>query len=219
MNKHHAVLFDLDGTLLDTAPDMAFVLNKVRQDFNFPELPFDRIRASVSHGIRGMLKSGNDIDEQHADFKSMTEQCLSLYEKHLTNATRLFPAMETVLQFLEEQRIPWGVVTNKPKRFTFDILKNLDLETRAACIVCGDTLAKSKPDPEPILHACELLSVRAKDCAFIGDSLVDVRASKAAGSKSIVALYGYIGAEEDPFAWKADAYVREPGEILALLRK
>lgn len=212
--KPQIILFDLDGTLLDTAPDLAYALNQVRQKHQLPELPFTIIRPVVSHGMRALLKLGLDIDENHENFNTMLEECLSVYQMHATNATRLFPGMEIVLQHLDDQRVPWGIVTNKPSRFTFDILKNLDLETRAACVVCGDTLAKSKPDPEPILHACQLLQRQARDCVFVGDSSVDVKASKAAGTTSLVALYGYIGANEDPFDWKADGYVREPIEII-----
>lgn len=219
MRNTHAVLFDLDGTLLDTAPDMAFVLNEVRKKHALPEIPFNHVRAAVSHGMKGMLESGGDMHETDPHFKSMIEECLALYQQHTTNATRLFPNMEKVLDHLDEHHIPWGIVTNKPKRFAFDILKNLELETRAACIICGDTLAKSKPDPEPILHACNLLQKSTSDCLFVGDSHVDVRASKAAGTKTMVALYGYISTQEDPFSWEADVYIHEPIEILDWLKQ
>lgn len=219
MTKPRTVLFDLDGTLLDTAPDIAYVLNQVRLKHKLPELPFSSIRPVVSHGMKALLKLGGFDHLKQENFTDLLEECFSLYQKHATNATRLFPGMEKVLDYLSDHHVSWGVVTNKPSRFTFDILKNLDLETRTACIVCGDTLTKSKPDPEPILHACDILHQQTHNVVYVGDSHIDVTASKAAGTISLVALYGYIGTNEDPFAWKADGYVREPIEIIEWLKQ
>jgi 2-phosphoglycolate phosphatase len=219
MLANGALLFDLDGTLLDTAHDIAYVLNQVRTRHHFPEIPFSVIRPKVNEGVRGMLKASGDLDETHANFSKMTEECLTLYQQRMTNTTRLFPNMEKVLDYLDSHYIPWGVVTNKPSRFTFDMLKALELETRAACIVCGDTLSKSKPHPEPILHACQLIQKSVQDSVFIGDSLVDITAGKAAGTYSIVALYGYIDKHDDPFTWHADGYIRDPIDIISWLEK
>lgn len=216
MNKARAILFDLDGTLLDTAQDIAYTINQVRQNHRLPELPFEQIRPVVGHGIRALLKLAADINENDPFFSQLVEECFTLYHQHATTATCLFPEMENVLAYLDNHDIPWGIVTNKPSRFTFDILKHLDLECRTACIVCGDTLTKHKPDPEPILYACNLLQRSPADCIYIGDSNIDMTASNAAGTTSIVALYGYIGAGDDPFSWRADGYVRAPSEIITL---
>lgn len=218
MKPLRTVLFDLDGTLLDTAGDMTYALNRLREKHQLPELPVKDVRNTVSLGARGIISLGMNIDENHQHFSQHIEDFLTLYAQHATLTTQLFEGMESVLRFLEQQDISWAVVTNKPSRFTFDILKFLDLECRAACIVCGDTLAKRKPDPDTILHACELMQREPSDCVYIGDSLVDVQAAKAAGMPSLIALYGYIPATEDPFAWQADGYVREATDIIEWLK-
>jgi HAD superfamily hydrolase (TIGR01549 family) len=125
--------------------------------------------------------------------------------------------MEAVLQYLEESKTPWGIVTNKPERFTLKLIEKLQLTARAACIVSGDTLKNSKPHPEPILHACQLLQQNPAECLYVGDSEIDVIASRAAGSPVLTALYGYISAEEDPYQWNADGYIKHPDEIITLL--
>lgn len=217
--KKQSILFDLDGTLLDTAPDIAYILNRVRENYQLPPLPLSTIRPAVNEGVKGLLQLAGDITDTHPDFEQMVNECFALYQEHLTSATRLFPQMDSVLEFAESHHMPWGIVTNKPSRFTFDILKTLDLETRAACIICGDTLTKSKPHPDPILYACQLLQQTPADCVYVGDSYVDVTASKAAGTATLVALYGYIKPNDDPFTWNADGYIREPGDIIEWLRQ
>lgn len=214
MNPIRTVLFDLDGTLLDTAADLAYALNQLRLKHKLPELPLPVIRPTVGYGSRSMLKLGFNIDENHPSYTQYLEEFLMFYQSHLTDSTQLFPQMEKVLTHLETQRIPWGIVTNKPARFTFDLLKALGLEHRAACIICGDSLSKRKPNPDQILHACQLLKQNPCDCLYIGDTSIDVTASKAAGTKSLVALYGYISPEEDPYSWEADGYVQKPIEII-----
>ena len=219
MNRLRTVFFDLDGTLLDTAPDMAFTLNQLMLQHGLAEIPYNNIRATVSDGAKAMVSLGFKLDHSDPAFSALVDEFLTLYEKHATNATRPFQDMEMVLQFLDDHRLPWGIVTNKPSRFTFDILKSLDLEHRAACIVCGDTLTKRKPDPEPILHACHLLQKNPDECVYVGDSRFDVQASQSAGMPALVALYGYIKKEEDPFAWRADGYIRDAKEIISWLEK
>lgn len=219
MNKVNTILFDLDGTLLDTAPDLAGALNQLRINHHLTELPLPVIRPTVGYGSRAMLKLGFNVDENHPRYTSLLEEFLALYQVQLTKQTKLFPKMEQVLKHLEDQHIPWGIVTNKPSRFTFDLLKALKLEHRAACIICGDSLSKRKPDPDQILHACQLLKQEPSTCLYVGDTSIDVIASKAAGTKSLVALYGYISHDEDPYSWKADGYVQEPIEIIDWLDK
>lgn len=213
-NKFNTVLFDLDGTLLDTAPDLASALNQQRINHDLAALPLPVIRPTVGYGSRAMLKLGFDVDENHPRYTSLLEEFLSLYQIQLTKQTKLFPEMGQVLKHLEDEHITWGIVTNKPSRFTLDILKALKLEHRAACIICGDSLSKRKPDPDQILHACQLLKQDPGTCLYVGDTSIDVIASKAAGTKSLVALYGYISNDEDPYSWKADGYVQKPIEII-----
>ncbi len=214
MKKIETVLFDLDGTLLDTAPDLTFALNKVRQQLGLPEVPVSVIRPHIGTGAKGILKAGLDIDESHADYTARQQEFLAFYQTYSTQLTRPFPEIETVLTYLEEQQIPWGIVTNKHARFVYDLLKAMELDQRAACIICGDSLPKRKPDPDQILHALKLLKRDAKSCVYIGDTLVDVLASKAAGTRCLFALYGYTSEHDKPEEWKADGYIQRPIEII-----
>lgn len=219
MTDIQLVLFDLDGTLLDTAHDMGFALNQIRQKYGLPALPLAEIRPAVGQGIKGLLKLGLDIHEEQANFNDLLNECLDEYALHVTKTTHLFPTMDNVLTHLESRHIPWGIVTNKPQRFTQPILKNLQLDQRASCIISGDTLPTRKPDPAQILHACKLLKQPTAAVLFVGDSNVDVLASKAAGTTSLVALYGYIDKKEDPFLWNADGYIHSPDEIIGWLEQ
>lgn len=213
------VLFDLDGTLFDTAPDLAYALNQLRQEYDLPELPLAGIRATISFGAAAILKHGFDIADNHPDYKPLREKYLFLYEQHLADFTRPFPNIEKVLAHLEQHTIPWGIVTNRMTKTTLSLLKALNLAYKPGCIICGDTLNKSKPHPEPILEACRLLKKSPKHALYVGDAATDVTASKAAGTKSLVALYGYIGPNENPETWQADGYVNEPIEIIEWLQQ
>lgn len=215
----NSVLFDLDGTLLDTASDLGNALNELRHNHQLPPLPLATIRPYAGYGSREMLKLAFDIDEHHPHYPNYLDHFLQLYQTHLTRTTQFFPGMEELLTQLDERGITWGIVTNKPGRFAFDLLKTMKLDQRAACIVCGDSLSKRKPDPDQILHACDLLNITPANTLYIGDTVIDVTASKAAGTKSIVALYGYIKAEDDPQTWKADGYIQQPKDILEWLPK
>src|SRR6476469_8596127 len=157
MNTVNAVLFDLDGTLLNTLPDLAFALIRLRQEHGMPELPLAAIRAAAGLGSKAMIKLALGLEEHDPKFKSLREHLLSLYDKHLADSTHFFPKMETVLAHLDTHDIPWGIVTNKLTRHTLPLLKALNLQQRSACIVCGDSLSVFKPDPGPILHACNIL--------------------------------------------------------------
>jgi 2-phosphoglycolate phosphatase len=214
MHSIETVLFDLDGTLLDTAPDMAHALNTLRQQHGMPNLELDIIRPLVGYGSKALLKLGFNVDENHRDYLILLEEFFNAYQNCLAKSTALFPGMPAVLQHLEEKNIPWGIVTNKPARFTMNLLDALDLTRRSACIVCGDTLTNRKPHPEPILYACKLLKCAPENALYVGDTATDVVASKAAGSHSLVALYGYISAGEDPYEWQADGYIETAGEII-----
>lgn len=219
MSSIKGILFDLDGTLLDTAPDLVFTINCLRQEHHLPPLSLAAIRPIVSLGSKAMVKLALGIEENHPEFSRIRQHFLDLYLEHLANETNFFPHVEKVLGYLELQQIPWGIVTNKLTQHTRILLKALALDQRAACIICGDSLPTYKPDPAPILHGCELLKRDPQTCLYVGDCATDVIASKAAGTKSLVALYGYIGKEEDPYAWQADGYVEEPLEIIDWLKE
>lgn len=209
------VLFDLDGTLLDTAPDLAFALNRVRAEQGLDPLAFEDIRPVVSHGSVGLLRLGFGLKpEDEPRFGILRQRLLDIYQDHLAVQTRLFPGMESVLDTLEARGMCWGVVTNKPGWLTEPLLAQLGLAQRAACIVSGDSTAKRKPDPEPMLHACQLSGTDASTSVYVGDAQRDIEAGRRAGMKTLVALFGYIGADENPANWGADALLREPADLL-----
>src|SRR5579872_7299991 len=164
------VLFDLDGTLLDTAPDLVFALNQLRQDYSRAPISLNELRPLISLGSKPMLKYLLGIDEKHPDFKSLREKFLAIYEKHIADSTQFFPGMENILSHLDQLNMPWGIVTNKLTQHTLALLKAFGIDHRPACIICGDSLATFKPDPAPILHACQLLKQDPQTCLYIGDS-------------------------------------------------
>lgn len=214
MNDIRAVLFDLDGTLCDTAPDLIFALNQLRGEYGLAQLEYNLLKPLVSFGSKSLLKSALNIDEHDERFSTMRDKFFNLYLQHLTDTSRYFAGIENVLAHLHEIQIPWGIVTNKLTLHTHALLKKLASGYEPACVICGDTLALSKPDPAPILHACTLLDVSPQQCIYIGDSENDVIASKAAGMRAVVALYGYIDPQIDPKTWQADAYIHNPIDIL-----
>lgn len=214
MQAVKGVLFDLDGTLLDTAPDLVNALNQIRMAESLPPMTVAELRPIANLGSRIMVKRALGMEECDPRFQPIREKFFAFYEKHIAEATQFFPQIENVLTWLENKSIPWGIVTNKLTRHTLPLLNALGIQHRPACIVCGDSLAKAKPDPLPIRHACELLQLAPADCIYVGDAATDVIASKAAGTKSLVALYGYIQEDENPYAWNADGYVKEAEELL-----
>lgn len=214
MKTTQAILFDLDGTLLDTAGDLGNALNSILQNHALPALPLTKIRPSAGRGCKGLLKLGLNVEEHDPRYPKLCEQLLNFYEDSLLHTTQLFPGMEKVLNHLEVHAIPWSIVTNKPEKYTLKILNGLKLAERAHCIISGDSLPNRKPHPEPILHACKLLQTEPQHCLYVGDSEVDIIASKAAGMPVIAALYGYIPHEENPHLWNADGYIHQPVEIM-----
>lgn len=213
------VLFDLDGTLVDTAPDMARALNRLRLECNLSALPFAQIRPVVSHGTAGLLKLGFNVDGQNPRLQPLRRRFLELYAADIATETRLFPGMEAVLNGLEARSTPWGIVTNKPGWLTEALLKALDLWQRSACVVSGDTLAQRKPDPAPLLHASQMIGIEAQRCCYIGDAERDVQAGKRAGMVTLVAGFGYIHSREAPQHWGADGFIASPSELLDWLRR
>lgn len=207
------MLFDLDGTLLDTAPDLAYALNCVLQEQGREPLPFEVIRPVVSHGAIAITRLGFGLEPEHPDFAPLRERLLEIYRDNIARETRLFPGMGDLLDTLESQGMNWGVVTNKPSRFTEPLMAALDLSARAACIVSGDTCNNSKPHPEPILYGCELAGSSAPQCLYVGDAERDIEAGRRAGLRTVVALFGYIGDNDTPQNWAADAMLDTPQQI------
>lgn len=213
-----AVLFDLDGTLLDTAPDMVGALNRLRAEEARPALPFETARASVSHGAAGLVELGFP-GAPPAEFTRLQARFLELYAARLAADTRLFEGMETVLATLAERDLPLGIVTNKPTHLTLPLLEALGLRARFAGIVCGDTVSSRKPHPLPMRHAAALAGVPPEHCVYVGDAERDVQAAHAAGMPALVATYGYLGPGEDWRAWGGEGSIDRPLELLAWLER
>ena len=208
------ILFDLDGTLLDTAKDLNLSLNRVLQSRQLPPLDPVVTRNASGAGCKGLLKLGLDIDTDHPNYSELANDLLQYYAEHLLDHTNFFPGMEEVLLALDAKQIPWGIVTNKPQRFTQPLMQHFGLDKRARCILSGDSLKQHKPHPEPLLVAANALQIPAAACWYIGDSEVDVQASKAAGMTMVLAMYGYITADDHPAHWGADKTIQQPQEIL-----
>lgn len=199
------VLFDLDGTLLDTAPDLGAAVNRLRAEHGRPPLTDAAIRPYVSAGAPGLIKLGLGIARDDARFAELRARLLELYAEHLAELTRPFPGINELLARLDAAGTAWGIVTNKPAFLTTPLLAAIPEMHSAAAVVSGDTLAQHKPDPAPVLHACALANVAAERSVFFGDDRRDVDAGRKAGTATAVALYGYIGIEEEPGTWGADA--------------
>jgi N-acetyl-D-muramate 6-phosphate phosphatase len=216
MRNVRAMLFDLDGTLLDTAPDMVGALNELRAEHDLAALPFESIRPSVSHGSTRLVYLGfPGIDAERCAV--LQRRFLEIYRARLSAETRLFAGMDEVLRALEERGLPAGIVTNKPARLTDALLEELGLRRRFACVVSGDTLSERKPHAMPMLHAAELAGVVPEDCIYVGDAERDVQAAHAAGMRALVATYGYLGGEDDWRTWRADGSIDRPADLLAWL--
>lgn len=212
-----AVLFDLDGTFADTAPDLGAALNHVRALHGKPPLDIATIRPQASHGSRGLLKLGLDVEPEDAAYDGMREAFLQHYEDHICDQTVLFPSMSTLVAELERHEIPWGIVTNKPHRYTVPLMQALGYADRAACLISGDTCARAKPYPDPLIKASELMGVAPQHCLYLGDDKRDTDAARAAGMRGIVARYGYIDARSNPAEWGADGDADTPLALLGYL--
>ena len=211
-----AVLFDLDGTLADTAPDLGYVINRMRAARGLPPLPLAATRPVTSLGARGMLGVGLNVTPEHPDYHALREEFLGIYAENLCRETRLFPGMAELLDELERRAVLWGVVTNKAERYTHPLLELLGVRSRAACIVGGDTTGRIKPDPAPLLAASERIGVAPEHCVYLGDDRRDVEAGRAAGMKVVLAKFGYLNGN-DPETWGADAMIDRPQELLQYL--
>lgn len=217
MSKLRTVLFDLDGTLADTAPDLAYALNMLLREQDRPALAYDVIRPEASHGARALLKLGFSLAPGDAGYDVLRARFLAIYAANLMRATRLFPGVAELLAALPGRGLNWGIVTNKPKALTDPLVAQLGITPPAVCVVSGDTTAHSKPHPAPLLHACHQAGSLPAQCLYIGDAKRDVEAGRAASMQTLVALFGYIGVDDRPECWGADGMVHHPQEILRWL--
>jgi N-acetyl-D-muramate 6-phosphate phosphatase len=217
MAHMRAVLFDLDGTLLDTAPDMVGALNALRQERQLAPLPYAAIRSSVSHGAARVVQAGfPDADPESQ--QQLQRRFLEIYRGALSRETRLFPGMDEVLNELASLEIKSGIVTNKAAWLTDPLLAELGLRARFACVVSGDTVAERKPHPLPLLHAAALAEVTPAECIYVGDAERDVQAAHRAAMPALVANYGYLRADENSADWDAEGYLNQPLDLLDWLK-
>jgi len=210
-----AILFDFDGTLADTATDLARPLNRLRAARGLPELPIETLRPFASSGARGLLEAGLGILPDHPEFKPLREAFLRHYADEICVDTRLFPGMETLLAEIETRGLRWGIVTNKSTHLTRRIVAALGLDKRAACVVCGDSTPHLKPHPASLLHAANELRLAPADCVYLGDDQRDMQAAQAAGMRSVAVGWGY---GENLERWNADAVIARPMDLFLQLQ-
>ena len=213
-----AVLFDLDGTLLDTAPDFIRCLNQLRQHHGLAPLPPEHIRRSVSNGARAMIRVGFGLEPDHPDYLEKHTAFLDLYETGVAVETRLFEGLDTLLQALEQRHIPWGIVTNKPVRFAAPLVEALGLDQRCSVLVCPDHVSQRKPHPEALILACRQLGAPPAQAVYVGDHERDIEAGRNAGMTTIAVRYGYIEAPETVDLWQADLVVDTVSDLANLLQ-
>ena len=210
------ILFDLDGTLIDTAPEMHLAINILLDEEGLKSIPYESIRPQVSNGVMGIFRIAFEDNPQIGGRRY--ERYLNIYEEYLGINAKTFPGIIHVLKTIEDRSIKWGVVTNKSTRFAKPLLQKLELFNRISCLVCGDTTNKLKPDPEPINYALSYLKTKnSKKSFYIGDSIKDIKAAKSAGISSIACTYGYIADDVQPRNWNADFYVDNALDILNVI--
>jgi len=212
-----AVLFDLDGTLADTAPDLGYAVNHMRETRALPPLASSATRPVASLGARGLLNVAFGIGPEHRDYGAMREEFLLLYEKNICRETRLFPGIAELLDALEARGLHWGIVTNKAEHLARMLLDQLHMASRAACIIGGDSTPRFKPYPDPLLAACNVIQEDADACIYVGDDRRDVEAGRAAGMKTAAVSWGYLNGG-DPGSWDADCVLEKPQDLLHCLR-
>lgn len=213
-----AVLFDLDGTLIDTAPDFIRCLNMLRQQHKLEALPAEHIRRSVSKGARAMIRVGFGLEPEHPDYLEKHTAFLDLYEAGVAIETTLFEGMDELLLDLESRSIPWGIVTNKPARFAIPLIEALGLAERCATLICPDHVTERKPHPEPLFLACREIGAEPKQAIYVGDHERDIEAGRNAGMRTIAVRYGYIEQPESVDLWQADIIVDTVSDLAKLLQ-
>lgn len=218
-----AVLFDLDGTLIDTAQDLAHALNLQLARYQKPPLPFDQIRPVASHGSKALLNLAFNTNGNGVEFQKLSEEYLSLYASVLDRKPLFLSGIEALLMTLSAEQIPWGIVTNKPRRFSLPLIKAVpfmgkSLFDHSACLVCGDDAPKPKPSPETLFMACEMMNIKPEATFYVGDAARDIEAGRAAGMKTVAALFGYLSEKDTPDTWGADFLINSPAELLSALK-
>ena len=212
-----AVLFDLDGTLIDSAPDLAGAANDMRLARGLPLLPYAHLRPMVGSGARGMIGRAFEVGPQDDAFSALRDEFLQRYEARMTRDTRVFEHVLPLLDALDAQQVPWGIVTNKAARYSEPIVQALGLAQRSQVLVCGDTTPHSKPHPAPLLEAARRMGIDVGDCAYVGDDERDVQAGRAAGMATVAVSWGYLGLGNAIEAWGATHVIHSPNELLNLL--
>lgn len=216
--KPSVVLFDLDGTLIDTAPDFIRCLNQLREQHGLAPLPPEQIRRSVSNGARAMIRVGFGLEPEHPDYTEKHTAFLDLYEAGVAVETTLFEGMDELLRGLEERDIPWGIVTNKPVRFAAPLVEALGLAQRCAAVVCPDHVAQRKPHPEALFLACTQIGAQPETAIYVGDHERDIEAGRNAGMRTIAVRYGYIEEPETVDLWQADLIADTVSDLVKLLQ-
>jgi len=222
MNLSHqpkAILFDLDGTLIDSAPDLGGTIIDMQQARGLPTHTIDQLRPYASAGARGLVGKGFGIAPNHVEFEALKTEFLNRYEQRLAQSTALFDGVEPLLTWLREQRIAWGIVTNKHQRFTLPLISAIGLDKLCQVTICGDTTPHSKPHPEPCLEAARRLSLAPERCWFVGDDERDIQAGQAAGMSTVATAYGYCGSDKPINEWGADVIVHSIDELFDLIRQ
>jgi phosphoglycolate phosphatase len=214
-----SVLFDLDGTLVDTAPDFIVAVNQLRKTHHLDDLPANKIAAQVSNGSYALTKYAFDIDSEHSEFAALRQALLDNYLKCLGQHATLYTGLNSLLLALEQSQKPWGVVTNKPLLYAQPLMEKLGLANRCQVLICPEHVSKPKPDPEALVKAAEQLNCKLAACAYIGDHDRDIAAGRAAGMKTIAAAYGYIDHTQNVDHWQADIIAKQPQDIHASLEQ
>lgn len=214
-----AVLFDLDGTLIDSAPDLGAAADKMRTDRGLPSLPLDRYRPMAGAGARGMLGEAFGMAPDHPEFLTLREEFFVNYEARMTELTSIFDGVPELVEQILQRKLAWGVVTNKAARFTEPLTRAMPLFATAGAVVSGDTTPHAKPHPAPLLEAATRLGLQPGQCIYVGDDERDIAAGLAAGMGTVAATYGYLGAKANPMEWGAHAAIKTPSELLQLLKQ
>jgi N-acetyl-D-muramate 6-phosphate phosphatase len=217
LSNVRAVLFDLDGTLVDSAPDLAAAADVLRVRAGLHSLPLEAYRAHAGAGARGMLRVAFDMDPGHANYERLRQAFFVEYEKCLTERTQVFSGVASLIERLQGFGLAWGVVTNKAERFSLPLTASLSLFGSAGAIVSGDTTPHAKPHPAPLLEAARRMDMAPEQCLYVGDDLRDIQAGQAAGMRTVAARYGYLGPDADVTAWNADVQIDSPTDLLNYL--